>query len=141
MAARTDSEGVTVRIDLEGPFFTRDPGKTLYANIREMMAALAAEMGDAVRSDIAAHQGGMPNWTGWTLEHTYGYTTSPVTGKHWAVSAAVATVTAGMSTKDAIRTKAAAASIEARWHPFRRVKSAVYRMRAVLTADLTEGMD
>ena len=35
---------LTVRF--EGPFFTRDPGKTLRGNVRDMMEALAVEAED-----------------------------------------------------------------------------------------------
>ena len=55
--------------------------------------------------------------------------------------AAVGAVTSGMSAKDAIRTKAAAATIERRWGPYRRAKSAVYRSRALISADLTKGLE
>lgn len=136
-----DGVSVTSRIELSGDFFRHDPGKTLYANIGAMLEGLAAEMQDVLRSDIEAHAGGMADYTGWTHDHTFGYVDSPRTGKHWALWAAVATVTDGMSKKDAIRTKAAAATIERRWHPFRQVKSAVYRSRAVLRADLVKGLD
>lgn len=129
------------RIELEGPFFTHVPGDTLYKNIGHMLDALSEEMESAVRGEISAHAGSMPRYTGWSWAHTLGYTTSPKTGKHWATWAAVGAVTAGMDATDARRTKAAAASIEARWHPYRRVKSAVYRMRALLSADLTKGLD
>ena len=129
------------KIELSGPFFVRDPRKTVRANIRLMLDGLSDELGEAVKGDIVSHQGAMPNWTGWTLDHTYGYTTSPRTGKHWELWAAVATVSAGMDKKQAIRTKAAAATIEARWHPFRRGKSAVYRARALISANLTKGLE
>lgn len=138
---RPGGVAVTTRVTLDGDFFRRDPGKTLYANIRDMLDGLAEEMQKAVRSDIEARQGAMPYWTGWTRDHVYGYTTSTRTGKRWATWAAVTTVTTGMGAKEAIRTKAAAASIERRFHPFRRVKSAVYRMRPVLTANLTRGLE
>ena len=149
---------VTTKIELSGNFFTHNPGKTLYRNIGDMLEALAGEMEGIVRGEIASHAGEMPGYTGWSASHTIGYVTSPVTGKHWATWAAVGAVTAGMSKKDAIRTKAAAAGrhnpitksgrnigttpgIEGRWHPYRRVKSAVYRARAVLSADLAKNLD
>lgn len=132
---------VTTKIYLDGNFFTHDPGKTLYANIRDMLDALAGEMQKEVRGIIGGAAGSMPGYTGWSYQHTIGYTTSAMTGKHWATFAAVGAVTAGMSKKDAIRTKAAAATIEKRFHPYRRVKSAVYRMRPILTANLAKNLD
>jgi hypothetical protein len=132
---------VTTKIELSGNFFTHDPGKTLYANIGDMLDKLASEMEAEVAGDIAAHESQMPAYTGWSTAHVRGYTTSPRTGKHWALWAAVASVTQGMSRKDAIRTKAAAATIERRWHPYRRVKSAVYGSRALISADLAKNLD
>ena len=117
---------VTTKVELSGNFFVRDPSKTLYRNIGDMLEALAGEM---------------PGYSGWSYDHTVGYVKSGLTGKRWATWAAVGAVTAGMSKKDAIRTKAAAASIERRWHPYRRVKSAVYRSRSVLSADLARGLE
>jgi hypothetical protein len=46
-----------------------------------------------------------------------------------------------MDAAQAKRTMAAAASVERRFHPFRNVKSGVYRARAVLTANLTKGIE
>ena len=132
---------VTSKVELSGNFFRKDPGKTIRHNIRDMLEALAPEMQRDVRGEIAGHAGSMPAYTGWTLEHTLGYVTSPRTGRRWQLWAAVGTVTAGMDRKDAVRTKAAAATIETRWHPFRKVKSAVYRSRAVISADLTKGLN
>lgn len=134
------SDGVTVtsRIELEGNFFTHVPGDTLYANIGHMLDELADEMETAVRADIAGHAGSMPFYTGWSWAHTEGRRSGR---KHWATWAAVQAYTGGMDAKDAIRTKAAAASIERRWHPYRRVRSAVYRSRAVLSANLARNLE
>ena len=132
---------VTTKVELRGDFFTKDPAKTVRGNIRDMLEALSDEMEHETRGQIADHASQMPYWTGHTLRQTKGYVTSPKTGKRWQLWAAVGVVTTGMDKKDAIRTKAAAATIERRWHPFRRVKSGVYRSRAVISADLTEGID
>lgn len=129
------------KVELSGPFFQRDPGKTLYANIGDMLAALSGELEGVVRDQISGNRGSMPYWTGWTRDHVVGYTTSALTGKHWATWAAVGVPTVGMSRAQAIRTKAAAAGIERRFHPFRNAKGAVYRARAVISADLTKGLN
>ena len=130
---------LTSRVTFEGPFFTHDPAKRTRQNIQEMLAALAGEMEDSVRSDIRAVSGSMKRSTGWSLDHAKGFVTSGVTGKHWLTWAVVSQYTAGMSKADAIRTKAAGATIERRWHPYRRVKSGIYRSRALLR-DLAEGV-
>lgn len=132
---------VTTRIELSGNFFTHDPGKTLYANIGDMLDNLAPEMERTVRDAIESHAGSMPAYTGWSAAHVQGYTIGVKTGKLWALWAAVGSVTAGMDRKNAIRTKAAAATIERRWHPYRQVKSAAYRSRALISADLAKNLN
>ena len=161
----TDRPGATLKVELFGPFFEHDPGKTLSHNVMDMLDKLAAEMEREVKRQIAGHAGEMPRYTGWSHDHTVGYTSNRTTGKRWRTFAAVGTVTAGLSTKDAIRTKAAVAGrrksrgigtsksgraygpdgttkgIEGRFHPYRSVKSGLYRSRALLTADLAKGLD
>lgn len=131
---------VTGSVELSGPFFTKDPGKTLRGNVRDMMDALAESMEADVRGAIAANAGSMPNYSGWTWAHTRGRTVSR-SGKRWGTWARVSAYTEDLGAKDAIRTKAAAATIERRWHPWRKAKSNVYRARALLTADLTKGLE
>jgi hypothetical protein len=132
---------LTVRIEAHGPFFTKSPGKTLRGNLMDMLDEMAEFMEDEVDAAIQSHRDGMPLWTGWTLAKNVGYTTSKKTGRRWTTYAAVGTVTAGMGRDDAIRTKAAAASIERRWHPWRNLKSGLYRARPLLTADLAKGLE
>lgn len=133
--------GVTAKVTLDGNFFRRDPGKTLRANVRDMLDALAAEMEKEVKGIIGGAAGAMPRYTGWSYQHTRGYTTSGVTGRRWQTWAAVSAYTADLSKVPAIRTKAAAATIEKRFHPYRRVRGGVYRLRPVLTANLTRGLE
>lgn len=130
----------TTKVTLEGNFFRRDPGKTLRANVRDMLDELAAWMEGEVQSQVSGHAGSMPAYTGWSRDHTVGRTES-LAGKRWGTWAVVSANTEGMSKADAIRTKAAAATIERRWHPYRAVKSGVYRSRPLLTANLTEGLE
>ena len=145
-------EKITIRIDLEGNFFKRDPGKTLRANVRDMLDKVAAWMESEVKTEIGAQAGNMPFYTGYSREHVEGYTTSKKTGKRWGTWAAVASVTAGMDAEQAIRTKARVAGrqkgnhgttpgIERRFHPYRNVKAGVYRSRPILSADLTKGLE
>ena len=129
---------VAVTLDLTGPFFERDPGKTVKGNIRKMMEGLAAEGERAVRAQIASHT--YPYGTGWTHDHAIGRVQS-LTGKPWYLTAVISANTSGMDKKDAIRTKAAASSVERRYHPFRRVATAMRRSSAVLGANLTEGLE
>ena len=130
----------TAKVELSGPFFTKDPGKTFRGNVRDMMDKLAEAMEDEVRRQIVSHEGQMPNWTGWSASRVRGRTKS-VTGKRWGTTAVVSSYTADLNAKDAKRTKAAGVTIEARWHPYRSVKSGIYRSRPLLTADLAKGLE
>jgi hypothetical protein len=155
---RAGHVNVTSKVTLDGAFFRHDPVKGYHQNIRDMLEALSHEMEKQVKGEIAGHQGAMPRSVGWSYEHTKGYVTSARTGRRWALWAAVGAVTAGMDKKDAIRTKAAVAGrhnpidkdgrnigvtpgIEGRFHPYRRVKSGVYRARALISADLAKGLN
>lgn len=130
----------TVRVDFTGPFFERDPKKTLRQNIRTMLGALSEEMETDVKAQMDGKAGSIPSWTGWSRNHVVGRVES-LSGKSWALTAVVSSNTAGMGRDDAIRTRAAAASIEARFHPFRRTTSRAKRARAVIVANLTAGME
>lgn len=136
----TGAKRVDLRASLEGPFFAADPSKTVRGNIRDMMDALSAEMEKDVKAQISAAAGQMPGWSGWSLEHVVGRTAS-YSGKRWMVTAVVSENTNGMDAKTAIRTKAAGASIERRFHPFGRTSRAVRASRAVLAANLTKGIE
>jgi hypothetical protein len=131
---------VRVRVELDGNFFRRDPRKTVKQNIRKMMEAMAPEAERLVQDQISGRAGSMPYYTGWTHRNIKGRAKS-VGGKPWAATMVVSANTSGMSRGDAIRTKAAASGIERRWHPFRRVTSALRRSRAVLAANLVEGLE
>jgi hypothetical protein len=127
------------KIELSGNFFTHDPGKTLYRNIGDMLEGLSGELETSVSGAIRGYP--LPQSIGWTADHVTGYVTSPETGKHWALWAAVGLPTTGMDAPTARRTKAAGASVERRFHPFRQAKSAVYRARALISADLAKGLE
>jgi hypothetical protein len=127
-----------VTLDLSGPFFQRDPGKTVRGNIRRMMEGLAEEGQAAVRDQISSHV--YKRSTGWTRDHAIGRTQA-YSGKQWFLHAVISANTDGMSRDDAIRTKAAASSVERRFHPFRRVATAMRSAKAVLGANLVEGIE
>lgn len=129
-----------LRVDFGGPFFERDPAKTFRANVRDFMDAVATEGGKDVRSQIDAKRGAMPQSTGHTAAHVRGRTSS-LAGKRWMVTAVVSMDTRGMTRAQAIRTQAAASSVEERFHPFRRTTAAVRRGRAIQTANLLKGIE
>jgi hypothetical protein len=129
---------VTIKVTLDGAFFRNDPTREITRNIQDMLDALADEMETMVQEQIAHLP--LPRASGWSVEHTTGYRVSTKTGKKWTHWAAVAAYTHGMSERDAIRTKAAAAGIERRFHPYRKTATAIRRSRAVLSADLAKGL-
>ena len=128
----------SVSVDLSGPLFEVDPGKRVIENIRDFLEALADYGQEHVRKDIAAKAGRMPNYTGWTYDRVRGRVES-TTRRKWYLHAVVSAYTADLGRTDAIRTKAAAASIERRWHPFRR---AAFASRAqIKKLDLAKGLN
>lgn len=135
--ARKVSASKTLQITLEGPFFERDPGKTFRRNVRDLMAAVGDEAEASIRTDIEGRS--MRYSTGHTARQLRGRTESLI-GRKWETTAVISMDTRGMSRRDAIRTRAAASSIEGRWRPFRRTTGAIRRARAVLSANLTKGL-
>jgi len=129
---------LTVRF--EGPFFRSNPGKTLRGNVRDMMEALAVEAEDEVKTEVGAHAGQMPRYTGYSRNAIVGRVKS-VAGKPWMASMVVSSSTVGKDAAESKRTLAAASIIEGRWHIFRRTASAIRRSRAVLRADLVKGLN
>lgn len=124
-------------ITLSGPFFSNDPDRLFDKNVVDMLDAVAAEQEREVRGQIASHAGQMPHYSGWSTEHVVGRVES-LQGHQWHRHAVVSANTEGSSRRDSIRTRAAAAGIERRWHPFRRVATAT--RKAIRDADLTKGM-
>lgn len=129
-----------MRVDFSGPFFIRDPKLTVRANIRDMLDRLVEEMERDVKAQMDSKSSSMKSWTGWSRDHVRGRTHS-LAGRRWGLNAVVSMDTSGMSAADAIRTQAAAATIERRWHPFRRTTSAARRARAVMAANLVAGLE
>jgi hypothetical protein len=144
MGYRKGQVEVTSHFDLEGPFFTKDVRKTVIENIGDMLDRAAEAMEQDVRDSIAGHAGSMPYYDGWSWARTIGRRKSG-RGKEWWYHAVVSANTEGgdprvgkLDKRDAIRTKAAAVTIEKRWHPYRKASSAA--RRAIKTLDLTKGL-
>lgn len=137
----TGSRSVTSKIGLSGPFFTKDPGKTVRGNIMDFLDRLAEYGQGRVQMAISGKRGAMPHWTGHTRDRVIGRTRAEMArgGKRWVSTAVVSANTDGMSKKEAIRTLAAASSIEGRFRPF---KSTTWAMGAkARTVDLTKGLE
>ena len=121
-----------VTVNLSGPFFQRDPGKTLYANIGRMLEGLAEEGERLVKSRY-------PVFTGAGQRGVVGRTRS-LTGKRWAVSAVVSQTHVYPWTNGGSK-QYRGGKTEARVHMFRDTARALRQSRAVLTANLTAGLE
>jgi len=126
-------------ITYSGPFFHKDPAKTLQQNIETMLDAVGREGEQDVKAQIAGHRSEMPAYTGWTYDSVRGAMRS-LSGKPWRRTVAIQAQTGSMNDANAIRTKAAASTIEGRWHPFRKTLSRLRRARAINRAELTKGL-
>ena len=146
--SKGDAVSLIGKVELSGDFFTHDPGKTLRHNVADMMDALADWLDEEARAGMAV------SGSDEALRHTRGYSTSVKTSKHWRVSAAANIVNVGMQPNEAIRVMAkvygrhdataghgTTVGIEKRFHPFRRVKSGVYRARPIIQANLAKGLE
>jgi len=142
----------TLAIELSGPFFERQPGKTFRQNIRGYMARVA----EVAAADIQARLGaGGPEGAS-TRPHVVGRTRS-LTGRQWACTARVSVSTAGLTRPEAIRRMAIAAGrhtpvsrtgrnlgttrgAEGRTHAFRDAKKAITDAAQANVGLLLEGL-
>ena len=134
------------RAELSGPFFTRDPAKTIRENIKTVLDELAKRGERQVKALIAGKPGAR-----YVVDNVRGYTTSTKSGRRWELSVAVNLIPSG-DRAAAIRSAAilygrrkgthgTTIGIEERWHPFRNTKNDIARSRAFLTANLTKGIE
>jgi len=131
-------------IDLTGPFFTHDPAKTFRQNVRVLMRAVAAEGESDVKAQLKAGEGSRRPIShrvspSRVSGHVVGRVTS-LTGKPWAVSAAVSVNNSGFTKAEGTALMAAASSLEGRVHAFRKTKNRVARSRKVNEAELLKGL-
>lgn len=127
-------------IDLTGPFFEKDPAKTVRQNVRVMMEAMARE----AESDVKAQ---IPSKSGETARGIRGRVQS-LAGKPWAVTMVVSQQRAfpwkHMGTRGFVGRGEAVyrgGKLEAKLHMFRRTAGRLRRSRAVNTAELTKGLN
>lgn len=139
MARRRGLAGQTA-IDLEGPFFEKDPVATFRENVKALMDEMAEEGEADVRTQMAygemARKPVKVVFPPRVRAFVRGRTKS-LSGKDWGVTAVVSVETSGQPRKQAIALKAAAAEIEAKSGIFRRTTR---RLRAA-TRDLAKGLN
>jgi hypothetical protein len=133
-----------VDLKLEGPFFERDPKQTFRQNVRRMLEGLSAEGQQTIRELLAAGEGTrlpiarIPS--DHVSEHVVGRVRSN-SGRPWALTAVVSVNNSGLSRAEGISLMAAASVVERRVHAFRSLSSGIRRSRAVLSANLTAGLE
>jgi hypothetical protein len=123
-----------VSIDVSGPFFQRDPKKTVRQNIRRMLEGLAAEGERGVQSQFGGHI-----VSGLGVTGVKGRVQS-LSGKAWAMTAVISQQHVYPWPSGGSR-QYRGGKLEARYGMFRRTASAMRRSRAVISANLTEGLD
>lgn len=123
---------VKTHVDLSGPFFQRDPGKTLQQNIRKMLAGVALEGQTAVRANY-------PVETGRGRAGVVGRVQS-LSGKPW-MATAVVSQTFAYPWPNGGPKQYRGGKTEARYHMFRSATSDLRHSRAVLGANLTAGIE
>lgn len=136
---------VAQKVEFSGPFFTRDPGATLRGNIVRMMQGIAEEGEAAVQKALGQGEGGrLPISHGVQPSRVSGHAIGRVrslSGKPWAATAVISINNSGFSAGEGISLMAAAAKVEAETHAFRRTATALRSARAMLRANLTEGIE
>lgn len=126
---------VTTKVTLDGRVF-RDPSGVIGKNIEAMLEDVSSEMEREVKRQIRQRAGSMRFYTGATTGSIRGRVES-VRGRKWHRHAVVSAYTGDQERRGAIRTKAAAATIEARWHPFKKVGAASRRILRDMAKGLT----
>lgn len=117
---------------LSGPFFRKDPELTMRGNIRKMMAGIAAEGERVVKANY-------PVATGFGQGGVVGRVKS-LSGKPWMATAVVSQTRAYRWPSGGPKRYRGGKS-EARHHMFRSAYRDLQRSRAVLRANLTEGLE
>lgn len=128
-------------IKKDGPFFQGDPAKKFQANVEAMMKGYA-EAGEAdVIGQLRSGEGGraeVSHGVGRVSDYVHGRVAS-LNGKHWHRTAVVSVNNHGLSREQGIALMAAAASLEARFHAFRKAKARLGRAKAA-NIDLLKGL-
>lgn len=133
-------------IELSGPFFERDPGLTLRGNIEKMMASLASEGEAAARRGFSEGEAGRAVISALgdrVADHVVGRVMARPSrgGRAWRASAVVQVYNEGLDAAASRSLMAAASVLEHRLHVIRGLSRTLRSARAVLTADLTAGLE
>ena len=130
-------------IQMDGPFFRKDPALTFRQNVRVMMDAVAAEGEKDVRAQYQAGEARrrpISRIGGRVSEHVTGRTSS-LKGKRWAVTANVSVNNRGWTRAEGIALMAAASVVEGRVHGMRKTKNRIGRTRKTNMSELLRGIE
>lgn len=134
---------IKTRVDFSGPFFRGDPGAKFLGNVRKMMQGIAAEGEAAARQNLRAGQAGRAPITylgDRVADHVVGRVKS-VTGKQWTAAAVVSINNSGLGAREGKALMAAASQVERQTRAFSALTRDLRNARAVLRANLAEGLD
>jgi hypothetical protein len=137
------STKATVTADFTGPFFQKDPEKTILQNVSKMMKGVAEEGAAAAREGLLTGSGGRAPvglLGDRVADHVIGRTESRA-GRLWTAAAVVQVLNEGFSAKEGTSLMAAASIVESRTKAISRVTRQLRAARAVLRANLTEGLE
>lgn len=133
----------TADVTFSGPFFQRDPAATFWQNLDKMMEGIADEGERAAREGLLTGAGSraLVRETGDRVaDHVVGRV-SAVSGKDWVAAAVVGVNTQGLDATASRSLMAAASYVERRTAAIRRVTRQLNASRAVLRANLTQGLE
>lgn len=140
MATRVSS---VPTIDFSGPFFTKDPEKTIIDNVQKMMQGIATEGATAARTGLASGQQSralIRELGDRVSDHVIGRVESR-TGKEWHVAAVVQVYNQGLSAAESRSLMAAASYVARQTRAITDVTRQLRAARAVMTANLTAGIE
>lgn len=132
-----------VSVQVSGPFFQRDPAKTLRENIRLMMSAIAKEGAEDVIARLQSGAGSRAPISALgdrVSDHVRGRVES-LSGKDWAATAVISVNNSGLSSRGGMSLMAAASIVEGRVHAFRQATTRLRNSRAANRAELTKGLE
>lgn len=128
------------KVELSGPFFTKDPSKTLLENVQAMLEAVSRE-GETMARSLT------PVRTGFTQSGIVGRVQS-MTGKKWLMTSIISQQHvfpwAGHGARGFSGRGEAAyrgGKLEAKLHMFRQTAQALRSSRAVREANLAKGLE
>lgn len=132
-------------LDLSGPFFKADITKTILTNAGRMMEGIAQEGERTAVEALSVGEGGRePLGANVSPSRASGHVKGRVRslrGHPWAFTAVISINNVGFTPEQGIALMAGASEVEAETHAFARTAAALRQARAVLRANLTEGLE